>query len=175
LISGERDPATPASAGEKVARTLKRGRHLVIADAGHSTRGMEGTECLTDLMVSFIQTGSAEKLDVSCASRIRRPDFFLSEGEPEVKLARADLEKLVGSYKDAKTGLGARIDLLGDRLRVTFPDSGEPFLLIPVSPTRFRFEAVLGEGLEFVMADGRATGVRQTGPGRPDLVIPREE
>jgi pimeloyl-ACP methyl ester carboxylesterase len=174
-ISGERDPATPASAGEKVVRTLRRGRHLVIADAAHSTRGLEGTECLTELMVSFIEAGAAEKLDVSCISRIRRQDFFLNEGEPEVKVARADLEKLVGTYKDTKSGLGVRIDLLGDRLRVTFPDTKEPFLLIPTSPTRFRVEAVVGEGLEFVMANGRATGVRQTGPGRPDLVIPREE
>ena len=173
-ISGERDPATPASAGEKVVRTLKRGRHLLIADAAHSTRGMEGTECLTDLMVGFIETGSAEKLDTSCITRIRRPEFVLSDGEPEVKVARAELEKLVGSYKDAKTGLGAKIDLLGDRLRVTFPDSGEPFLLIPTSPTRFRFEAIVGEGLEFVIAGGRATGVRQIGPGRPDLVMKRE-
>lgn len=174
VISGERDPATPASAGEKVVRTLKRGRHLVIADAAHSTRGLKGTECLTELMVSFIETGSAETLDTACISRMQRPDFFLSEGEPEVKIARADLEKLVGTYRDAKTGLGAKVDLLGDRLRITFPDASEPFVLIPVSPTRFRFEAVLGEGLEFVLADGRATGVRQTGPGRPDLVIPRE-
>lgn len=174
VISGERDPATPASAGEKVVRTLKRGRHLVVADAAHSTRGMEGTDCLTDLMVSFIERGSAEKLDASCIARIRRPDFFVSAGEPEVKVARAELEKLVGSYKDAKSGLGAKVDLVGDRLRVTFPDSGEPFLLIPTSPTRFRFETLAGEGLEFVVSGGRATGVRQTGPGRSDLVLPRE-
>lgn len=175
MISGERDPATPASAAETVVRTLKRGRNLLVADAAHSTRGMEGTDCLTDLMVSFIETGSAEKLDASCIARIRRPDFFVSAGEPEVKVARAELEKLVGSYKDAKSGLSAKVDLLGDRLRVTFPDSSKPFLLVPTSTTRFRLEGLVGDGLEFVVAGGRATGVRQTGPGRPDLVIKREE
>lgn len=174
LISGERDPATPASAGEKVVRTLKRGRHLVIADGAHSWRGLEGTDCLSGLMVTFVETGAAENLDTSCVARIRRPDFFLSLGDPEVKVARADLEKLKGSYSDPATGQAAKVDLVGDRLRVTFPDSKEPFLLVPTSPTRFRFEALIGEGLDFVLEGGRATGARQIGPGRKDVVMKRE-
>jgi pimeloyl-ACP methyl ester carboxylesterase len=172
-ISGERDPATPASAGEKVVRTLKRGHHLVVTDGAHGMRGMKGTDCLSDLMVSFVEAG--EKLDTSCVAGMRRPDFVLTLGDPEVQVARAELEKLAGSYKDEASGLSAKVDLLGDRLRVTFPDSSKPFLLIPTSPTRFRFEGMIGEGLEFVVAGGRAIGMRQTGPGRPDLVIKREE
>lgn len=174
-ISGERDPATPASAGEKVVRTLKRGRHLVVTDGAHGMRGMKGTDCLSGLMVAFIEAGAAEKLDTSCVAGMRRPDFVLTLGDPEVKVARAELEKLAGSYKHEESGLSVKVDFLGDRLRVTFPDSSEPLLLVPTSPTRFRLEGIVGEGLEFVVAGGRATGVRQTGPGRPDLVMQRQE
>lgn len=80
LISGERDPATPPSNGERAARTLKRARHLVVPDAAHNTDGLEGTDCVSNLIAAFIEAGAPEGLDTSCVSRIRRPDFPLSFG-----------------------------------------------------------------------------------------------
>ena len=107
---------------------------------------------------------------------MRRPDFFLSFGDPEVTVARADLERLVGSYEDKEKGLAIKVDLAGSRLRVNFVAEDFQLLLIPTSPTRFRFEGMApGRTLTFQLAGGRATAVTQSGPGEPDLVLKRAE
>jgi pimeloyl-ACP methyl ester carboxylesterase len=172
LISGERDPATPAANGERAARTLKRARHLVIADGGHGVDGMVGADCVSGLIAAFIEAGSAEGLDASCLSRMRRPDFPLSFGDPEVTLARADLERLQGTYV-RESGSPATVDLLGNRLRFRF-GQGPRFLLIPTSPTHFRVEGLPpGHELSFQMKDGQAVALTHRQPGRPELVLTR--
>jgi pimeloyl-ACP methyl ester carboxylesterase len=176
LISGERDPATPAENGDTVARTLKRGRHIVIADGAHSSNGMSGGDCIGGRIAAFIEAGSVEGLDLSCFAQMRRPEFFLSFGDPEVTVARADLERLVGSYEDKEKGLAIKVDLAGSRLRITFVAEGFQLLLIPTSPTRFRFEGMApGRVLTFQLAGGRATSVTQSGPAEPELVLKRSE
>jgi len=172
LISGERDPATPAENGAQVVRTLKRGRHLIVNDGAHSTDGMEGNDCLFGLVAAFIQAGAAEGLDTSCVAKMRRPDFALSPGEPEVTLPRADLERLAGSYADKESGLGAKVDLLGDRVRVSLTDSFQ-VLLIPTAPNRFRLEGMSSQIATFRATGGRPTALVLSQPGRPDLVMPR--
>ncbi|HVR97784.1 MAG TPA: alpha/beta fold hydrolase [Thermoanaerobaculia bacterium] len=173
LVSGERDPATPAENGERVVRTLKRGRHLVIADAGHSPQGMLGGECLSGTIAAFIAAGAAEGLDTSCIAAMRRTDFVLSAGDPEVKAAPAELARLVGSYANPEKGLVATVAVAGNRLRLTFSD-GYVLLLIPTAPTRFRFE---GQGPQetatFQVTGERATSLTLSRPGDPDLVLTR--
>ena len=172
LISGERDPVTPQSNGAKVVRTLKNGLHLIIADAGHSTQGMKGNDCLDGVMDSFIAAGTIQGLDTSCVARMRRPDFLLSPGDPEVKLARTDLERLAGTYEDAASGQVARADVVGNRLRVTL--DGTPALLVATSPTRFRVEGFSPEmSVAFQMAGGRATRMTIVNPGAPEQVLTR--
>jgi hypothetical protein len=170
LISGERDPATPASNGERVARTLKRSRRVVVADAAHGTDGMEGEDCKAGLIDAFIQAGAAEGLDTSCIAKIRRPDFVLTLGDPEVQVARADLDRLVGSYAGpAPRHLTARVDIIADRLRFGI-GQGPRHLLTPTSPTRFRVEGLPpGHKVAFQVTDGRTTGLILSQPGRPDL------
>jgi len=175
LVSGERDPATPAANGEKVVRTLKRGRHVVIEDGGHSTNGMTGNNCLFGRIAAFIEAGSAEELDMSCLKEMRRPEFATSFGDPEVTVARADLERLTGSYENKEAGLAAQVDLVGSRLRMTFSD-GFRVLLIPTAPTRFRFEGTgPGRTAAFQLTGGKATALTLIQTGRPDLVLPRTE
>jgi pimeloyl-ACP methyl ester carboxylesterase len=173
LISGERDPATPPSNGERAARTLKRARHLVVADAAHSTDGLEGADCVSGLIAAFVEAGTPEGLDTSsCLSRIRRPDFPLSFGDPEVALAQADLERLPGSYA-LEGGPTARVDLLGNRVRFGM-GRGPGYLLIPTSPTRFRVEGLPpGHKVAFQVTEGKVTGLTLSQPGRPDLVMTR--
>jgi pimeloyl-ACP methyl ester carboxylesterase len=174
LVSGERDPATPAANGAKVARTLKRGRHVVIEDGGHSTNGMTGNDCLFGRIAAFIEAGAAEKLDLSCLKEMRRPEFATSFGDPEVTVARADLERLAGSYENKEAGLAAQVDLVGNRLRITFSD-GFQVLLIPTAPTRFRFEGMgSGRTAAFQLTDGKATAVTVS-QGEQELVLPRTE
>lgn len=175
LISGERDPVTPAENAERVVRTLKRGRHLVIADAGHSSEGMLGNECLFGTIAAFIEAGAAEGLDASCISAMRRTDFVLSAGDPEVTVDPADLARLAGSYENKEKGLAVTVDLAGNRLRLKFSD-GFTLLLVPTAPTRFRFE---GQGpreiATFQVTGGRATSLTLSRPGDPDLVLTRSE
>jgi len=173
LISGERDPATPPSNGERAARTLKRARHLVIADAAHGVDGIEGVDCVSGLIAAFIETGAAEGLDTSCLSRMRRPDFPLSFGDPEVALAQADLERLQGTYA-RQPGPTATVELLGNRLRFGF-GRGPRFLLIPTSPTHFRVEGLPpGHEMDFQLKDGQVIGLVHRQPGRPELVLTRQ-
>jgi pimeloyl-ACP methyl ester carboxylesterase len=85
IISGERDPATPASDGDRVVRHLSRGVHVVVADGSHSNNGMKGQDCELEMMMSLIESGSTERLDTSCVAKMERPAFALSAGEPEVR------------------------------------------------------------------------------------------
>lgn len=173
LISGERDPVTPAKNGDKVVRTLKNGLHLVITDAGHSTGGMEGSDCIDGLMATFIEAGTIQGLDTSCATRLRRPDFLLSFGDPEVTLARADLEKLAGTYTSAETGLTSEVAVVGNRLRFTM--EGVSTLLIATSPARFRIEGFSPATVLVFKTEGdRITGLSLVEPGAPDLVMTRK-
>lgn len=175
LISGERDPATPASNAEQVARTLKRSRRVVVADAAHGVDGMEGEDCEPSLIVAFIESGAAEGLDTSCIARIRRPDFVLSFGDPEVKVARIDLERLAGSYVGRNSRPTARVDIIAGRVRFGI-GQGPRYLLIPTSPTRFRVEGLPpGHKLTFQVTGRRATGLILSQPGRPDLEMKRSE
>lgn len=169
LFSGERDPVTPASNGERVAQTLKRSRHIVIADAAHGVDGMEGEDCESGLIAAFIEAGAAEGLDTSCVAKIRRPDFVLSLGDPEVKVARIDLERLTGTYVGRNSRPTARVDIVAGRLRFGI-GQGPRYLLIPTSPTRFRVEGLPpGHKVAFQVPEGRATGLILSQPGRPDL------
>jgi pimeloyl-ACP methyl ester carboxylesterase len=86
LISGERDPSTPAAGAARVARTLKRSRHLIIADGAHSLDGMQGADCIPRLIAAFIEAGTAEGLDTSCIAHLRRPEFALSSGTSEAEV-----------------------------------------------------------------------------------------
>ncbi|HEX7181666.1 MAG TPA: alpha/beta hydrolase [Thermoanaerobaculia bacterium] len=173
LISGERDPVTPPSNGEHVARTLKNSRHIVVADGGHSFNGIQGTECITNLMVSFVQSGKLEGLDTSCMARMKRPEFVLKV-DPEVKLTADQLARFQGSYKDAESGLGMKIDRIGEYLRVTI-GVDPPLVLIPTGPARFRVEGLPpGYAVTFQVSDGPATGAALEAPGQPTLTMKRE-
>lgn len=172
LISGERDPATPPAYGERVARTLKRARHVVVPDGSHFLEGMQGADCVHGLITSFIEAGTAEKLDTSCLARMRRPDFEL----PEVKVARTDLERLPGAYVSEEMGMSLAVDLQGDSLRVSILQ-GPPFpaaRLVPTSPTRFRWEGdgmAPGLAVVFQVNEGKATALSVVQPNKPAEVV----
>jgi pimeloyl-ACP methyl ester carboxylesterase len=175
LISGERDPATPASDGEAAARTLRHSKHVVIPDAGHGLEGLEGTGCIDDLTVKLVEIGSAESLDTSCVAKIKRPAFHLDLGEPEVALSRAELAPLVGTYA-SPDGLKAEVDLLessGGRLRARM--FGKAFVLVPTAATRFRPEGLPpGYALVFERTEGPAKALTVLQPGEPEMRLERK-
>ena len=75
VLSGDLDPVTPPGWGDSVAQHLKNARHITVPATGH---GVIGTPCGQDLIRKFIENGTATGLDASCASRVRRPPFFLT-------------------------------------------------------------------------------------------------
>lgn len=178
LISGERDPATPPSYGEQAARTLKRARRVVIPDGSHYLEGMQGGDCVHGLIATFVEAGTAERLDTACVARMRRPDFEL----PEVKVARADLERLAGTYENEEMGMALKVDLQGDGLVISVLRGGPPFppaRLIPTSPTRFRWEGdgmAPGLAVAFQVEEGKAATLSVVQPNKPaEVVLKRAE
>jgi pimeloyl-ACP methyl ester carboxylesterase len=137
LVSGGRDPVTPAAEAARIARTLAASRHVVVAEAGHDLEGLAGTDCLDRIESDFVRTGSVEGLDTGCVESIRRPPFVLTlPGAEAPKLAREELERLVGSYASAD-GLEAEVALgEGGDLRLTLAGR-PPMRLAARSATHF--------------------------------------
>jgi pimeloyl-ACP methyl ester carboxylesterase len=75
LLSGEFDPATPASYGEMAAQGFRNGRHVVVPGQGH---GVSRLSCVQGLLRQFVEAGSAASLDAACVARIGPAPFFLS-------------------------------------------------------------------------------------------------
>jgi pimeloyl-ACP methyl ester carboxylesterase len=76
ILSGEFDPVTPPSGGDEVVRGLPSGLHVVILNNGHPIGNAE--QCVGAMIGAFIDKGSVEGLDRSCASAIPAVPFLLS-------------------------------------------------------------------------------------------------
>jgi hypothetical protein len=70
IVSGDLDPVTPPWAGAALLNGLPNGRQVVARNATHNSY-----ECLESLVAEFINKGTAQGLDASCAERIQRPPF----------------------------------------------------------------------------------------------------
>lgn len=81
LISGEFDPVTPASGGEAAAAALRNSLHVVVPSAAHSYQGLQGDDCVTDLILQFYRDASVRALDAACVRGVRRPPFVTTERE----------------------------------------------------------------------------------------------
>ena len=75
LVSGEFDPATPASWGALAAKGFRNGLHVVVPGQGH---GQMRLPCVQKLLRAFIDAGNAAALDTACVDSIRPAPFFLS-------------------------------------------------------------------------------------------------
>jgi pimeloyl-ACP methyl ester carboxylesterase len=67
LLSGGRDPTTPAEFAEGVARHLKNGLHVIFPQGGH---GNADGPCGLSIVQKFIETESAKGLDTSCIKAV---------------------------------------------------------------------------------------------------------
>jgi pimeloyl-ACP methyl ester carboxylesterase len=168
LLSGERDPVTPAANGAEVARHLSRSLHLVVPSGAHGTEGMSGADCLERLAAEFVAAGRVEGLDASCVAAMRRPPFVLAPPAAAVELAEGELAALVGRYRHPASGNEVEIELADGNLRMTTHEN-PPIALRPVS--RERFELVgLPPGYALVAqrdARGAVTGIAFEAPGEP--------
>ncbi|HVG09896.1 MAG TPA: alpha/beta fold hydrolase [Thermoanaerobaculia bacterium] len=72
LISGERDPATPPEMAEKASRYMTNRLHVVIPRGAHGGGG----ECRVKLIRDFLDRGSVQGLEPSCAVSESKPTQF---------------------------------------------------------------------------------------------------
>jgi pimeloyl-ACP methyl ester carboxylesterase len=63
LISGEYDPVTPPSYGERVAKGLSNGRHIVVKNAAHTALFHS---CLAQSIDQFIDSADVNQVEVDC-------------------------------------------------------------------------------------------------------------
>jgi pimeloyl-ACP methyl ester carboxylesterase len=77
ILTGEWDPVTPPSNGDRVAKTLTNSLHVVVPHGAHGLDGLEGMDCIDNLIVEFIDKGSTKGLNTDCVKNIRRKGFQL--------------------------------------------------------------------------------------------------
>ena len=75
LFSGERDPVTPPEYGIRVARHLRRGRHIIIRGGGHA----EQSPCKTQVMAMFLNDPSQRELVKTCLDLHDFPEFMVKQ------------------------------------------------------------------------------------------------
>lgn len=77
ILTGQWDPVTPPIYGETAARYLSHSLHVIVPHGGHGLGGLNGIECIDNLVVSFIDRGTTTGLDISCVNSIGRKGFLL--------------------------------------------------------------------------------------------------
>jgi pimeloyl-ACP methyl ester carboxylesterase len=77
IMTGDLDPVTPPSNGDATAKNLPNSLHVVVPHGGHGFAGLQGVECIDQLMARFVEQGSTKNLDTSCVKSIRRSGFVL--------------------------------------------------------------------------------------------------
>lgn len=168
ILSGERDPVTPASNGNSIARHLTHALHLVVADSAHDPAGMVGLDCLTRIMNEVVLEGGVDQLELGCVAEMARPPFVVAGPAPTVALDADQLAALVGRYRHAEAGMEFAIEVAGDGLRLAI--AGRPPLALRALSAE-KFEPVglpPGYAVEFERdASGRAVALSFFEPGSP--------
>ena len=139
LISGERDPVTPASSGERAARDLPRSKHIVVPGGGHGFDGEKGADCLDRIATEFVERGTEKDLDTTCVAKIEPAPFALRDDRaPEIQLSTADLDRFAGAYV-GPDGHELVIRRQDTNLQIVL-GKDEAFRLTAIGPSRFRIE-----------------------------------
>lgn len=79
LLSGERDPITPPSYGERMLDGLDKARHITVPHRGHHV-GTIG--CVPRIIAQFVETAQAEGLRTECLNRLETVPVFLNVNGP---------------------------------------------------------------------------------------------
>jgi pimeloyl-ACP methyl ester carboxylesterase len=79
VLSGEVDPVTPASNGERVAKGFRDVKHVVLQGQGH---GQLAVGCAPRVIAAFLDAGTTRDLDVRCLDLARPEPFFVDAAGP---------------------------------------------------------------------------------------------
>ncbi|HXB54543.1 MAG TPA: alpha/beta fold hydrolase [Vicinamibacteria bacterium] len=157
LVTGEHDPVTPPRLAAEGLKTLPGGVSVVVPHGGHALDGLEGLDCVKRLIRDFVEAGMVRGLDRTCLASVRRPPFPLVPPTLKaVSLGEDALAKFAGRY--AAEGLPGPVDIArqGTKLKISLPGP-ESFILVPVSPTRFRVTGTLNIFVLFEFKEGRVS------------------
>lgn len=77
ILTGQWDPVTPPIYGDTAAKHLPHSLHVIVPHGGHGFGGLNGIDCVDNLITSFVEKGSTMGLDTSCVSSIKRQGFML--------------------------------------------------------------------------------------------------
>ena len=77
ILTGQWDPVTPPSNAERAAKTLTNSLNIVVPSGAHGLDGLEGMDCIDNLIVEFIERGTTKGLDTSCVKGMHRKGFAL--------------------------------------------------------------------------------------------------
>jgi len=84
ILTGQWDPVTPPVYGDKAAEFLPNSLHIVVPSGGHGFDGLDGLNCIDNLIADFIAGGTVKDLDTACVRSIRRRGFLLGfENQPK--------------------------------------------------------------------------------------------
>lgn len=171
ILSGQWDPVTPPSGGEQVARHLRNSLHVVVPSGAHGFGGLENASCVDRLMNDFVRAASVAALDTSCVGTIRRRPFRTEPIQTQVaRVEPAALARLAGEYQ--AQGFTATVAVNGERLEMTMPQGR--WVLVPLSPTRFRRPGSVNLNVVFETEGGRARAMRLEDGGVPTLTATRK-
>lgn len=76
ITTGSLDPVTPPLYGDRVARSLPNSLHVVVPAGGHGFNGLQGIDCIDDLIADFVINASVKGLDTACVKTMRRGGFM---------------------------------------------------------------------------------------------------
>lgn len=79
ILTGQWDPVTPPVYGDAAARLLNNSLHVVVPHGGHAFGGLDGIDCIDNLVADFVERGTTKGLDTSCVNSIRRRGFLLEQ------------------------------------------------------------------------------------------------
>jgi pimeloyl-ACP methyl ester carboxylesterase len=76
ILSGLHDPVTPPRTGLAMGRHFASSWHVVVPGAAHNA---SFSGCVPDLVARFIERGTGDGLDTSCASDVAWPSFVVGD------------------------------------------------------------------------------------------------
>jgi len=173
LLSGERDPVTPAYWAEQAVRTLPHGVHVVVPGGGHGTEGMAGTECTDKLFDQLVERGDARGLDTSCVKSMHPPAWTLSLPAKPVTLTAEQRASFIGTYAGPEAELS--IEALGEHLRISIAGE-QSFLALPRSPQRLELDGLPSSYAIEVAEEGggKVMAIRVMGLGAQPMLLRRK-
>ena len=79
ILSGDADPVTPPTFGERLLAGLPNARHVVNAGQGHMQAPLG---CTPAIMARFLDAPDPDALELDCFSRLTPPPFFVDANGP---------------------------------------------------------------------------------------------